>query len=143
MRRRIGNDEGMQALGQVAEFFKGQPDCSFDVPADKRGDFLCATRFALEEIAERHPGRSVVIRVPYAGAVQAIEGTEHRRGTPPNVVEAEMSVFLALALGHISWQEACESGVVQASGARADLSALFPLFTDATFERYRDAGGKP
>lgn len=140
MRRRIGDDEGMQALGQVAEFFKGQSDCDFDVSADKRGDFLCATRFALEEIAERHPGRSVEIRVPYAGAVQAIAGTEHRRGTPPNVVEAEMPVFLALALGHTSWDKACETGSVQASGARADLSALFPLFTPAALERYRDGG---
>lgn len=140
MRRRIGDDEGMQALGQVAEFFAGQLDCAYDIPVDKREDFLCATRFALEEIAERYPGRSVEIRVPYAGAVQAVEGIEHRRGTPPNVVEAEMPVFLALTLGHITWQEACEDGAVQASGSRANLSALFPLFTSATLECYRDIG---
>lgn len=130
----------MSALSRVAEFFESDAEVSSDVPADKREDFLCATRFALEEIVERHPGRSVEIRVPYAGAVQAVEGIEHRRGTPPNVVETEMPTFLALTLGHIGWQEACETGSVQASGSRANLSALFPLFTHAALGRYRDTG---
>lgn len=142
-RRRIDGTEGMSALSRVADFFEGQSDCTdcaFDVPTDKREDFLRATRFALEEIAERHPGRSVEIRVPYVGAVQAIEGVGHRRGTPPNVVEADMATFLALALGHTSWNKACETGSVQASGSRANLSTLFPLFASATLERYRDGG---
>ena len=132
--------EGMSALSRVAEFFESAAEVPFDVPADKREDFLCATRFAREEIAARHPGRSVEIRVPYAGAVQAVEGIEHRRGTPPNVVEADMTAFLGLVLGHTSWDEACETGSVQASGSRANLSALFPLFTHATLGRYRDTG---
>lgn len=140
-RRRIDSSEGMSALGRVAEFFEGHSDYHFDVPADKRSDFLCATRFALEEIAERHPGRSVEIRVPYAGAVQAFEGQQHRRGTPPNVVEAEMPIFLGLVLGCISWQEACDTGAVQASGSRANLAALFPLFTKAVVGRWCDKDG--
>jgi hypothetical protein len=72
--------------------------------------------------------------------VQAIEGIEHRRGTPPNVVETEMLTFLALVLGYTSWGEACETGSVQASGSRANLSVLFPLFTHAALGRYRDTG---
>ncbi|MBR6459122.1 MAG: hypothetical protein IKS49_03035 [Actinomycetaceae bacterium] len=144
-RRRIDGTEGMNALSRVAAFFsehaRGTASAAA-IPEQLRDDFLRATRFALEEIAERHPGRSVEIRVPYAGAVQACEGQQHRRGTPPNVVEAEMPVFLGLVLGHISWQESCETGAVQASGTRSNLSTLFPLFTPATLERYRDTGDK-
>ena len=144
-RRRIDGIEGMSALAHVAAFFdqnaRSTPSAA-SIPQQLREDFVCATRFALEEIAERHPGRSVEIRVPYAGAVQAFEGIEHRRGTPSNVVETEMPTFLALVLGRIDWDAAQTSSGVQASGARADLSTLFPLFSPATLERYRDTGGK-
>lgn len=70
-----------------------------------RGDELTvsqqrmAVRFALEEFASRHPGRSVEIRVPWAGAVQAIDGPVHTRGTPPNVVEMDAQTWLELAVG--------------------------------------------
>ena len=87
-----------------------------------------ATRYCLEEIAERHPGRSVEIRVPYAGAVQAFEGPAHRRGTPPNVVETDIETFLGLALGALTWAEALASGKVDASGIRASLESCMPLF---------------
>ncbi|MFT0847285.1 sterol carrier family protein [Actinomycetaceae bacterium L2_0104] len=96
-----------------------------------------AARFCLEEIAERHPGRSVELRVPYAGAVQVIEGPRHRRGTPPNVVEMDAPTWLALCVGTMDWDDALEQGRVSASGIRADLAEYFPLFSRHTLLRWK------
>lgn len=87
-----------------------------------------AARFALEEFAERHPGRSVEIRIPWAGAVQAIAGPVHTRGTPPNVVEMDTDTWLALAVGKPT------NGIVRASGSRSDLTQYLPLFGPAQLE---------
>ncbi len=92
-------------------------------PADVRD----ASRFLLEELAARAPGRSVEVRVPPHGAVQCGEGPRHNRGTPPNVVETDPATWLRLATGAVSWAEALGSGRLQASGERADLSAYLPL----------------
>lgn len=89
-----------------------------------------AVRFTLDELAERVPGRAVEIRVPPAGAVQVLEGPRHSRGTPSNVVEADPQTWLALVTGRIGWADAVRSGRVRASGARADLTAVLPLFTE-------------
>ncbi|MDD9205093.1 sterol carrier family protein, partial [Georgenia sp. 10Sc9-8] len=86
-----------------------------------------AVRFTLEELAASSPGGSVEIRVPPAGAVQAIAGPRHTRGTPPNVVETDPETWLALATGALTWSSALEAGRVTASGARADLSVVLPL----------------
>jgi hypothetical protein len=86
-----------------------------------------ATRFLLQRLTDRAPGHSVEVRVPPFGAVQCVEGPRHTRGTPPNVIEMRPAVWLALAGGRVSWGEAVEAGIVQASGARADLSVLLPL----------------
>ncbi|MGW8567573.1 sterol carrier family protein [Isoptericola sp. NPDC055881] len=86
-----------------------------------------AVRFTLEELADVAPGNSVEVRVPPAGAVQAVAGPRHTRGTPPNVVETDVETWLALATGRLTWSDAVGSGRVNASGERADLSALLPL----------------
>lgn len=78
-------------------------------------------------LVERAPGRSVEVRVPPYSAVQVIEGTTHRRGTPPAVVEMDAITWLALALGRLDWVAAVSTGRVRASGARSDLSNLLPL----------------
>jgi hypothetical protein len=84
-------------------------------------------RYALEELATRHPGRSVEVRVPPFGAVQCIEGPAHKRGTPPNVFETDAATWLRLATGGLAWSEALSGGAVRASGLRADLSGVLPL----------------
>ena len=78
-------------------------------------------------LAQHVPGRSVELRVPPHVAVQCIEGPRHTRGTPPNVVETDAATWLRLALGHVTWDVAVADGRVNASGNRADLSALLPL----------------
>jgi hypothetical protein len=92
-----------------------------------RDDLRDATRYLLEELAARAPGRSVEVRVPPYGAVQCLEGPRHTRGTPPNVVETDPQTWLRLATGALTWSEAASSGRLHASGERADLSALLPL----------------
>ena len=92
-----------------------------------RADLKVATRFLLEELAERAPGGSVEVRVPPYGVTQCIAGPRHTRGTPPNVVEADPRTWLDLATGRTTWADAMAAARVSASGERADLSALLPL----------------
>ncbi|NYJ75964.1 sterol carrier family protein [Allobranchiibius huperziae] len=92
-----------------------------------RSTLATAVRYTLEELSLQAPGRSVEVRVPPYGAVQVIQGTTHRRGTPPNVVELQADSWLALAVGDLTWSEAESSGRLSASGGRADLSAYLPL----------------
>jgi uncharacterized SCP-like protein len=93
----------------------------------ERADLRDATRFLLEELAERAPGRSVEVRVPPYGAVQCVEGPRHTRGTPPNVIETDPLTWLRLAAGREQWEDVRRAGRLQASGDRADLSAYLPL----------------
>jgi hypothetical protein len=75
----------------------------------------------------RAPGRAVEVRVPPYAAVQAIPGVRHTRGTPPAVVETDAETWLGLATGSLSWNDAEQSGLLRASGERADLSPYLPL----------------
>ena len=86
-----------------------------------------AVRYTLQFFADLHPGHAVEVRVPPAGAVQVLRGTNHRRGTPPAVVEMQMSTWLALVVGDLSWAQAITEGRVDASGERADLSRMLPI----------------
>lgn len=96
-----------------------------DVPRDT---LAAAVRFTLEELADRAPGRAVEVRVPPFAAVQCIAGQTHRRGTPPAVIETDALTWLALATGELAWADAVATGRVDASGVRADLGALLPLW---------------
>jgi hypothetical protein len=115
-RARIPAGEGDQA---VAAAVSGDAD---------RSVTATAVRYLLQLLADRFPGGAVEVRVPPFGAVQCIEGLDHRRGTPPNVVEMAPAVWLHLATGSRGWSEALASGAVQASGSRADLSGRLPLW---------------
>jgi hypothetical protein len=75
----------------------------------------------------RAPGHSVEVRVPPYGAVQAVEGGRHTRGTPRAVVETDAATWLAVASGELTWHEALASGALRASGERTDLTAYLPL----------------
>ena len=99
---------------------------SADPEAASRDDVATAVRHTLAELAERHPGHSVEVRIPPVGAVQCVEGIRHRRGTPPNVVETDPATWLALVTGRTTWPEAVASGALIASGDRADISARLP-----------------
>ncbi|MFS0706192.1 sterol carrier family protein [Cellulomonas sp. 179-A 9B4 NHS] len=116
-RRRTDPADGRAALAA----WRADPDAA--AVRDRR----TAVRFTLEELADVAPGNAVEVRVPPDGAVQAVEGPRHTRGTPPNVVETDPATWLALATGRTTWADALAAGRVHASGERADLSALLPL----------------
>lgn len=116
-RRRIDPAAGATALAQWRA----------DPAHGGRDVVATAVRYTLEELAERAPGRSVEVRVPPYAAVQCIEGTTHRRGTPPNVVETDPHTWLSLATGGLAWAAATEAGALRVSGTRADLTAYLPL----------------
>ena len=77
--------------------------------------------------------------MPPYGAVQAVAGPRHTRGTPPNVVETDPGTWLLLAAGRTGFAAAVEDGRVSASGERSDLSAFLPLLPPAG----RSPGGSP
>ena len=56
-------------------------------------------RLTARTLAGLAPGASVELRIPPFAAVQCISGPEHRRGTPPNVVEADPRTWLLLVTG--------------------------------------------
>ena len=86
------------------------------------------TQVCADVLAARAPGRSLELRVPPYAAVQCVEGPRHTRGTPPNVVETDPLTWIRLAAGRLGWSDAVTSGLVIASGERADLSRWLPLF---------------
>jgi hypothetical protein len=86
-----------------------------------------AVRLLADRLAQRHPGRSVEVRIPPYAAVQCIAGPRHTRGTPPNVVETDPATFVGLACGFVTWDAATADGRVRASGERADLRPYLPL----------------
>ena len=107
-------------------------DVAEALSADPRSDdqTRLLVKHFLALLGSREPGRSVEVRVPPYAAVQAIPGVRHTRGTPPAVVETDASTWIALATGQLSWADADESGLLRASGERADLSAYLPLAAD-------------
>ena len=84
-------------------------------------------RALAQELAAQVPGRTVELRVPPYAAVQCVPGPRHTRGTPPNVVEVQPLVWVRLAVGALTWDEAARDGRLAASGERSDLSEHLPL----------------
>src|SRR4051812_36279371 len=114
-RARIADDVGSAALAVALR-----------ADAD-RNSIATAVRYTLQLLAERAEGNTVEVRVPPFGAVQAIEGPRHTRGTPPNVIETDAATWLALATGTLAWSVALADGRVAASGSRADLTDYLPI----------------
>ena len=79
----------------------------------------------LKIVEELAPGRSVELRIPPYAAIQCIEGGNHRRGTPPNVVEMDAQTLLKLSKEPQSWDQLCSVGAISASGTNSNLAELF------------------
>lgn len=135
-RRMVQPEEGRAALAAALAGVRGAQVASSaatDDPVDTAGASIdratlrTAVRYTLQLLAARAPGHSVEVRVPPLAAIQAIPGPVHRRGTPSAVVEMSPSTWLLLATGDLSWDQAHRSGLVRASGERADLTAWLPL----------------
>jgi len=79
----------------------------------------------LKLVEELAPGRSVELRIPPYAAIQCVEGGNHRRGTPPNVVEMNAQTLLKLSKSLQNWDQLCSEGTISASGANSNLAELF------------------
>jgi hypothetical protein len=90
-------------------------------------DERLAVRHFLAVLAERHPGKSVEVRIPPYAAVQCIAGARHTRGTPPAVVETDAATWLAVARGDLAFGSGMRDGRIRASGQRSDLAPVLPL----------------
>ncbi len=115
VRRRIDPAAGSAAVDDVL------------AGAEERETIALAVRYLLEVLAGDFEGHTVEVRVPPWGAVQAIEGPRHTRGTPPNVIETDASTWIALATGSLPWSDAVAGARASASGQRSDLSGVLPL----------------
>lgn len=118
-RRKISEEQGLAALR------------AYQSGAATQNELATAVRFLLEELAERIPGNSVEVRVPPFMAVQCVPGPQHRRGTPPNVVELDPQTWLALATGATVIEKVVADGKASFSGNRAtEFAAVLPLIRD-------------
>ncbi len=88
---------------------------------------LAKVKNILNKIETIAPGNSVELRIPPYAAIQCVEGLNHRRGTPPNVVEMQSQTLFDLVTGEIDWNTAIETGQIQASGQRSNLENIFDL----------------
>ena len=123
-KRRIKPIDGLAAIDAIrADSSLRSGDSAMTAPV-----LATAVRFLLEDLADRIPGNSVEVRVPLFGAVQCVPGPDHRRGTPPNVVEMSAQTWLALALGETQVEAQAAAGKLIASGVRAlEFAAVLPL----------------
>ena len=88
-------------------------------------DLKIQVKQILKVIEAIAPGRSVELRIPPYAAIQCIEGGNHRRGTPPNVVEMDAQTLLNLSKEPQSWDQLCSAGAISASGTNSNLAELF------------------
>jgi hypothetical protein len=140
-RLRDALDEQLAALGEPGYTGPGDPAslgracAAAMVRALRAGAQPCpaalraAATALLDALALRAPGRAVEVRVPPYAAVQCVSGPRHTRGTPGNVVETDPVTWVRLAAGMLAWPDAVASGLVHASGVRADLSPWLPLIS--------------
>jgi len=90
-------------------------------------EVLESVKQTLAALVEKSPGRAIEVRIPPYAAVQCGAGPTHTRGTPANVIEMNAETWLALASGERTWADAMSLGLINASGARADLTDLLPI----------------
>jgi hypothetical protein len=79
----------------------------------------------LQVVEQIAPGKLVELRIPPYAAIQGVEGGNHRRGTPPNVVEMSGQSLIKLSQNAVLWDQLCSEGQISASGTNSNLSDLF------------------
>ncbi len=119
--------EGLEALNQAKE--KLEKDEIIEKELLK-----LAVKYSLQLLHRKIPGKSVELRVPPISAVSIVEGKDHKRGTPPAVIEVEPIIWLKIFLGELNWHDAVNQGLILASGANTDLSHHLPMHHDLNDE---------
>lgn len=123
MRKKIDPAEARDAVLALKDWILA-PD-RYDKPP--RTQLAAAVRLSARKLEDLAPGHSVEVRVPPFVAVQCIEGPQHTRGTPPNVVETDPLTWLRLVVGA---EELTAAAGVAASGTRAgEVAQWLPLIS--------------
>ena len=86
-----------------------------------------AVKYSLQLLHQQIPGKSVELRIPPFAAISIIEGKNHKRGTPPAIIEVSAPIWLELVKGLKSWIQAIEEGLISVSGPNTDLSPYLPI----------------
>ena len=88
-------------------------------------DIKSQVKKILKVVQQISPGKLVELRIPPHTAIQCVEGGNHRRGTPPNVVEMTGQTLINLVKEPANWEIFCNQGLISASGTSSNLSQLF------------------
>ena len=88
-------------------------------------DIKSQVKKILKVVEQIAPGKLVELRIPPYAAIQCVEGGNHRRGTPPNVVEMAAETLIYLVEDPAKWETFCNQGLISASGTSSNLSQLF------------------
>lgn len=89
-----------------------------------------AVRYSLHVLEKAAPGPSTEIRVAPWGAIKILPGpdSDPHNLTPPDVLEIEPSVWLALACGATTWEAQKAAGNVASIDAQDDrVARLLPI----------------
>jgi hypothetical protein len=105
-------------------------------------DLKAQVKQILKVVQELAPGRLVELRIPPYAAIQCVEGGNHRRGTPPNVVEMGAETLISLSESPDQWQLFFESGAISASGTNSNLGKLFVQVSKLMDSEVRSENGK-
>ena len=81
-------------------------------------------RISLDYLAQEFPGNAVELRVPPFRVVQLLTGINHRRGTPPSVIEMSPETWLKIVSKELTWESGLAGGLIHASGEQSDLTKL-------------------
>jgi|688.fasta_scaffold1938154_1 hypothetical protein len=82
------------------------------------------TRISLDYLAQEFPGKAVELRVPPFRVIQLLIGVNHRRGTPPTVIEMSPQTLQKILCKELTWESGVASGLIHASGEQSDLTKL-------------------
>jgi hypothetical protein len=82
------------------------------------------TRISLDYLAQEFPGNAVELRVPPFRVVQLLTGINHRRGTPPSVIEISPQTWQKILCKELTWESGVDNGLIHASGEQSDLTKL-------------------
>ena len=85
-------------------------------------------RISLDYLAQEFSGNAVELRVPPFRVVQLLTGINHRRGTPPSVIEMSPQTWLKIVSKELAWESGVTSGLIHASGEQSDLMKLLEGF---------------
>ncbi|MDR1447538.1 MAG: sterol carrier family protein [Candidatus Ancillula sp.] len=119
-RRKITHDDGVAAIIRVVS--------AQNVDDIDEQDIQLVCRYLLQELEISAEGASVEVRIPPYGAIQCIQGSNHRRGTPPNVVEMPPMVWIKVATGQIDFLDHISSGDIYGSGEHfASVANFLPI----------------